>query len=156
MKGIRIMFGIVIAIFVFGFGLLILMLSLQNDKSRFADELIEFTDVMNPEENQVSAEYNGKTYELEGWDVNAIYRVINRGDGSRFKLLFKKEPKNEFIRIQFKGVADSTITKASPDTDVDEVILKYKSIGKNSTKYYSIKNMAMFRNILSILEPPAE
>ena len=156
MKGARVLIALAILFFVGGFAFLYHMWSYQNDLSHFADELIPYTDVTRPEINKVQAEYKGKKYNLVGWDVADVYTVLNRGDSSRVKLLFKREPKTEFIKFTFKDVAEITVFRKSKDINVDKSIIKYHSLEKGTTKYYELEGLGMVDHLVEIVEPKKE
>jgi len=156
MKGARALMILAVMFFVGGFAFLYHMWSYQNDLSHFADELVPYTDVTRPEINKAQVEYKGKEYNIVGWDVADAYTVLNRGDGSRVKLIFKREPKTEFIKFTFKDAAEITVFRASKDVEVDKVIIKYHNIEKDTTKYYKLDGLAMFKNLVEIVEPKKE
>ena len=156
MKGSRILIGLTLLFFVGGFGFLYHIWSYQNDQTHFADELIPFTDVTRPEKNKVQVKYKDKEYNLIGWDVVDVYTVLNRGDGSRVKLIFKKEPKTQSIQFTFKDTADITVFQAESDPDIDKVIIKYHDMLKNTTKYYTVEGLVMFKHLVEVLEPKKE
>jgi len=156
MKGARVLMVLAVMFFVGGFAFFYHLLSYKNDLTHFADELIPYTDVTRPEINKVQVEYKGKEYNLVGWDVADAYTVINRGDGSRVKLIFKREPKTEFIKFTFKDAAEITVYRESKDVNVDKVIIKYHNLENGNTKYYRLEGLGMFNHLVEIVEPKKE
>lgn len=156
MRSGKILIALTLLFFVGGFGFFYHIWSYQNDLTHFADELIPFTDVTRPEKNKVQVEFKGKEDELVGWDVADVYTILNRGDSSRVKLIFKKEPKTESIRFTFKDTAEITVFQASSDPAVDKVVIKYHNMIKNSTKYYTVEGLVMFKHLMEIVEPQKE
>lgn len=154
MKSMRLPLAIIGAFFLVGFGALIFLWTSKDDETHFADQLMDYTDVTVPEMNKITVSYQGRDYEITGWDVDDIYTVINRGDGVyRTRLFFNKEPGKDVIRLQFGDTADIYISKDEDKPKEDIAIMKYKDLENNRTRYYKVEDLAMFEHILKIVNP---
>ena len=154
MKSMRLPLAILGVFFLIGFGAFYFLWTSKNDETHFADQLMDYTDVTVPEMNKITVSYQGRDYEITGWDVDDIYRILDRGDGYyRTKLLFNKEPGKNVIRMQFGDTADIYVSKDEDQPDKDITIMKYKDLENNKTKYYTIENLAMFEHILKVVNP---
>ena len=154
MKSMRLPLAILGVFFLIGFGTLIFLWTSKNDETHFADQLLDYTDVTVPELNKIKVSYEGRNYEVTGWDVDDIYKIIDRGDGYyRTKLLFNKEPGENVIRLQFGDTADSDVSKDEEQPDKDITIMKYKDLVNNKTKYYTVKDLELFEHILKVVNP---
>lgn len=128
-------------------------LTYNYDKIHFAEDLIPYTDVSHPEMNKAIVEYDGETYELIGWDVANLYRVINRGDSSRKKLLFHKNYDTKKMKITFEGAATIICQPTSYKEFEDKVYIKYVNEINHTTHYYEIEGLRMFPSLLEIIQP---
>ena len=154
MKSMRLPLAILGVFFLIGFGTLIFLWTSKNDETHFADQLLDYTDVTVPELNKIKVSYEGRNYEVTGWDVDDIYKIIDRGDGYyRTKLLFNKEPGKNVIRLQFGDTADIYVSKDEEQPDKDITIMKYKDLVNNKTKYYTVKDLELFEHILKVVNP---
>lgn len=154
MKSMRLPLAILGVFFLIGFGTLIFLWTSKNDETHFADQLLDYTDVTVPELNKIKVSYEGRNYEVTGWDVDDIYKIIDRGDGYyRTKLLFNKEPGKNLIRLQFGDTADIYVSKDEEQPDKDITIMKYKDLVNNKTKYYTVKDLELFEHILKVVNP---
>ena len=153
MKSMRMPLAILGVFFLIGFGALYFLWALKNDETHFANQLMDYTDVTVPEMNKITVSYQGRDYEITGWDVDDIYRILDRGDALRTKLLFKKELGKDTIRMQFGDTADIYVSKDEDQPDKDITIMKYKDLENHKTKYYIIENLAMYEHILKVVNP---
>ena len=154
MKSMKLPLAILGVFFLIGFGALIFLWTSKNDETHFADQLLDYTDVTVPELNKIKVSYEGRNYEVTGWDVDDIYKIIDRGDGYyRTKLLFNKEPGENVIRLQFGDTADIYVSKDEEQPDKDITIMKYKDLVNNKTKYYTVKDLELFEHILKVVNP---
>ena len=153
MKSMRLPLAILGVFFLIGFGALIFLWTSKNDETHFADQLLDYTDVTVPELNEITVSYQGRDYEITGWDVDDIYRILDRGDSLRTKLLFNKETGKDVIRMQFGDTADIYVSKDEEQPDKDITIMKYKDLENNRTKYYKVENLGMFEHILKVVNP---
>ena len=154
MKSMRLPLAILGVFFLIGFGTLIFLWTSKNDETHFVDQLLDYTDVTVPELNKIKVSYEGRNYEVTGWDVDDIYKIIDRGDGYyRTKLLFNKEPGENVIRLQFGDTADIYVSKDEEQPDKDITIMKYKDLVNNKTKYYTVKDLELFEHILKVVNP---
>ena len=154
MKSMKLPLAILGVFFLLGFGTFYFLWTAKNDETHFADQLMDYTDVTVPEMNKMRASYQGRYYDITGWDVDEIYRIIDRGDGFyRQKLLYNKEPGENAIRLQFGDTADILISKDEKQPDRDITIMKYKDLENNKTKYYTVEDLNMFNHILEVVNP---
>lgn len=153
MKSMRLPLAILAVFFLIGFGALYFLWTSKNDETHFADQLMDYTDVTVPEMNKITVSYQGRNYDVTGWDVDDIYRILDRGDSLRTKLLFNKEPGKDVIRMMFGDTADIYVSKDEDQPGKDIAIMKYKDLENNKTKYYTVENLRMFEHILEVVNP---
>ena len=153
MKSMILPLAILGLFFLLGFGSLIFLWSTKYDETHFADQLMDYTDVTVQEENKITASYKGRKYEITGWDVDDIYRILNLGDGCRIRSIFKKELGENVIRLQFGDTADIYLSKDEALSDRDITIIKYKDLEHHKTHYYTVEYLRTFERILEIIRP---
>lgn len=153
MKGMKAPIAILVLFFALGFGFFYFIWSTKNDESRFADQLLEYTDVTTPETNRIEVTYQDHKTEITGWDVQEVYNILNRGDGYyRTKLIFHQEPGKNVIKLKFGNTAEIYMSKDEDEPDKDITIMKYIDKEKNKTKYYTVEDIATFQQILDIVQ----
>ncbi|MEG0805801.1 MAG: hypothetical protein RR364_01830 [Lachnospiraceae bacterium] len=150
MKGYRIFIGLFILIFVGGGTFLIYILNYKMDNNSFGDELIPYTDEANEYSHNVTVDFNGKNYKIHPSKVSDIYIVITRGSFDRKKLIFKKEFNIENLVIHFGDDYEITVMRTMKAEKGDGVIIKFKNLVKNRTKYYSLEGYKTFEHIIEI------